>query len=128
MVPVLPLISFFLAHLYGDFFLQTEEMARKKSKDIYVLAKHVSTYILPFVFVAFFNLVLAPVGERESIGSWTMFLVVNLLLHFVTDFFTSKLSSKMWNEGKTSQFFQVIGMDQTIHYITIILTTRYILF
>jgi ribosomal silencing factor RsfS len=49
------------------------------------------------------------------------FFLVNALLHFITDFFTSKASSSAYKEGNMKAFWGVIGFDQLIHHVTIML-------
>jgi hypothetical protein len=54
--------------------------------------------------------------------SATLFGVINGALHFVVDFFTSKITSSLWGKKELHNFFAVIGFDQLIHNITIIAT------
>lgn len=43
-------MSPYIAHLIGDFLIQTEWMAVNKKRDSWVCGVHVLTYLLPFLF------------------------------------------------------------------------------
>lgn len=53
-----------------------------------------------------------------------IFVVVNVILHFFTDWCTSRVSSRLYAQGKLGSntipnlgFFSVIGFDQFLHYV-----------
>jgi len=94
-------------HFIADFVLQTDEVAISKSKDNKILLLHVVIYSLPFLYFG-----------------W-LFALINGALHFVTDYFTSRWTAKLWAEEKRHQFFVVIGFDQAIHITTLIITYHY---
>lgn len=104
-------------HWVADFVLQTHWQASNKSKNNNALARHVGVYtcVLGIVSVLLFDLSL-PVG-------W--FILVNGILHFITDYFTSRASSKLF--GDWHNFFVVIGFDQLIHQITLAVTLIWLL-
>lgn len=91
-------------HFLADFMLQSDWIARNKSKDNWVLLLHAAIYTVPFLLFG-----------------W-LFAVVNGIAHLVTDYFTSRMTSKLWAEGKTHWFFVVIGADQAIHISTLLMT------
>ena len=93
----------FFIHFVADFLFQTEWMAQNKSKSLFPLAVHCTVYGL--FFIAF---------------GW-LFALVTTGLHFVVDFFTSKLTHYLWDKGEVRQFFIVIGLDQLIHTLSILL-------
>lgn len=102
----MPLIMLFLilgTHFIADFTLQTDEMAKNKSKSNQWLLRHVCIYTLCFVWT------LSPI-----------FLLYTGVMHFLTDYVTSRWSSKLWKEEKVHDFFVVIGLDQFIHQVTLI--------
>ena len=99
-----------IAHFIGDFILQTDEQAKGKSSDNGVLVQHVITYIIPFTLLT----LVMPLT--------LVFLVLNIILHFATDYISSRMTKKLWAEGKTHEFFVVIGADQLIHVLTLIWT------
>lgn len=105
---------FFLSHWIGDFVLQTTRMALNKGNSIKWLTLHVLTYISVMLVFALF------------IFDWQtalQFCGLNFALHWVTDFFTSKLSSKYRDQPRI--FFPILGFDQFIHAICIIYTVEW---
>lgn len=95
------------AHFIGDFVFQSDYHAKNKSKDALILAEHVLLYSIPFILIS----ALIPVS--------LMWIFVNAIFHFITDFCTSKISSKLWSENKPHYFFVTIGADQAIHLTTL---------
>lgn len=102
-------------HWVADFVCQTDWMAQNKSKQNKPLLVHVGVYTLvfaPFAFIVFdFGIALA-------------FLLFNYIAHVVTDYLTSRRSSRLHKEGKLGSktipnfnFFATIGFDQFIHYV-----------
>lgn len=99
---LISLIFIFVFHYIADFWLQTERQATTKNKSIESLAKHCAVYSIPFL-----------------IFGWKFALATGLL-HFITDYFTSKGTSYFWDRGQTRKMFQVIGFDQMIHKICLL--------
>jgi hypothetical protein len=119
-------------HWLADFCLQTEDMALNKSKSNYWLTKHVMAYIMGSVPTA-----LMIWATSHSFISAFVWLAINGGLHWVTDYYTSRWTSKLYAEKKFYNpnkylpinfpaFFSVIGLDQVIHY-TCLFTTYVIL-
>jgi len=52
----------------------------------------------------------------------TLFFLITFVAHTITDYFTSRLNSKLWAEGKVHWFFVSIGFDQILHYIQLFST------
>jgi hypothetical protein len=84
-------------HWFADFVMQTDAMAKGKSKSFGWLGYHVAVY----------SLFMIPLGLT--------FAVINGILHGVVDYFTSRESSKRWAKGEVHNFFVVIGFDQALH-------------
>ena len=103
-------------HWFADFVLQTHWQASNKSKKFNALARHVGVYTIVL-------LIAVPIifpGNLENYSSrWFAFVVINGLLHLVTDYFTSRWSSRMWAKQDWHNFFVVIGFDQLIHQMTL---------
>jgi hypothetical protein len=80
-------------------------MAINKSKSNKWLLIHCLTYSTLFLLVF---------GWR--------FAGVTFLTHFVTDWFTSRGTSYLWQHEERHWFFTLIGFDQAIHLTTLLLT------
>ena len=127
------LIILFL-HFVSDFVLQTRRMAQKKSKSLFWLSWHVLVYttFLFWGWVCF-------VGFNDY-SSYTVFGVFYMVFisHFLTDFTTSKfttysyvrsiernISIKKRNRWQYI-FWLVLGLDQFVHFLSLILIYNYI--
>jgi hypothetical protein len=102
------LITVLMAHWIGDFIMQSDFHATNKSKSNRVLLAHVLMYLVPIYCISFIFLPM----ELAIIWSFS-----NAALHFITDYFTSRLTSKLWLKGDRHNFFVTIGADQTIHMV-----------
>lgn len=109
--PLWQFAALLVTHFVADFIFQTHWQASNKSKDNYALGRHVSSYtaVLAVASVLLF-------GPGGATG---VFVLVNGALHFATDYFTSRWSSKLWAKQDWHNFFVVIGFDQLIHQITL---------
>jgi uncharacterized transporter YbjL len=121
------ILTILLAHWFSDFILQTSDMAMNKSKSNYWLSLHVFYYTI--------GMCMAGLAIWTSIG-FSYWLIVlgwvlsNGVLHWITDYFTSRWTSKLYNDKKFygfPSFFSVIGLDQFIHHATLMGTYTYIL-
>lgn len=72
------------------------------------LSIHVATYSFP-IFCLF--------GYK--------FAAINGLAHWIVDFVTSKMTSRLYRAGKNHYFFVVIGADQAIH-LSMLVATSYL--
>lgn len=102
----------FFFHWLADFVFQTHEMSINKSKSIKWLTYHIIAYTatwIPFTLV----LINKPIDML-----W--FLSLIFITHWITDFFTSKVTAQLWKEKKIHDFFVMIGFDQFIHAITLL--------
>lgn len=123
-------------HYVADFLLQTHWQASNKSKNNVALLEHVGVYtaVLGLGTVFMFGLT----------AQWFGFVWINGMLHFGTDYVTSRISArhfamaidemdrvrietKIYGEPDKSlnparhwhNFFVVIGLDQLIHQATL---------
>lgn len=115
-------------HWFGDFVLQTDEQAKNKSKDNSFLLAHVSSYSIVWLFImptVFLFSGLSIIGVHKSV---LLFLFTTFVAHFITDYFTSRLNSKLWAKGDVHNFFVSVGFDQVLHYVQLFLTYKLCLY
>lgn len=108
-------VAFLITHWVADFLLQTRWMANNKSSRLDALGLHVLVYTTGIGLVAFWLF---------GLGAWT-FVVVNGVAHFITDFFTSKITKILWRRKMEWEFFAVVGWDQLAHQLTLAFTIQY---
>lgn len=108
MISSITVIFLLTIHWIADFILQTDEMAKNKSSSNYYLGIHILYYTIPFLIIF---------GIK--------FALVNGIAHFLTDYVTSRITSKLYAKGDVHNFFVVIGFDQLIHSTTLILSYIY---
>lgn len=108
--PFWQLVALLATHWVGDFILQTNFQASNKSKRLDALSLHVATYT-----VTLFAAAIILFGITAAV----IFAAINGALHFVTDYITSRVSSKLWAEQNLHHFFVMIGFDQLIHQATL---------
>ena len=104
-------------HVIADFVLQNPWMAENKSKNDKALFLHCLVYTLTFLPLVFlFN----PMDVF-------VFLGVTMLLHWMVDFETSRVTARLWKEKRVHDFFVVIGFDQFLHTLILTSTGAFIL-
>lgn len=140
-IPIWTVLALLFFHFIADFVCQTDEMATRKSKENQWLVWHVVVYTSVFCSLVFFAAALTHLPPRGSaifvdaywksivdfLGLLSLFALVNGLLHFATDYVTSRVNSYFFLKKMRHWFFVGIGIDQFIHYATIILTYKWIL-
>lgn len=131
-----------LSHFVGDWLLQSDWMALNKSKRLDALVTHVIVVTLSLVPLV----AVAAAYRRHSITApdyllwypW-YFLGANFVLHFLIDFVTSRITTKLfyfelsginglWRPVEPSPrhwFFVVIGFDQVLHYVSLLVTASW---
>jgi hypothetical protein len=120
-----------LGHFFADFVCQTEEMATKKSKDMWWLSYHVGVYttimsfwtILLVMVIHGFILETSPPSTFFLFSLWCFIFVG----HWITDFISSKITSRLWKKGDTHNFFVVIGFDQWLHLVQLLIIYKVVL-
>ena len=111
------ILTLLVAHWIADFVLQTHWMAQNKSKSNDALLYHVLTYTTCMTVASVF--VFPPV---HAVSLW---IVINSIAHFATDWVTSRWSARYFGK-EWHNFFVVVGFDQLLHYTTLLLTARWL--
>lgn len=118
-------ILIIVIHWIADFIFQSEKWAINKSKSNKILLYHCLTYSLIWFFPIFFI--------SDSILGTLAFVEITFVFHYVTDYVTSRIVSRKFKRGDHGSpipnfgAFSIIGLDQLLHYLQLILTW-YILF
>lgn len=73
-----------LNHFVGDFVFQSRMMGENKSKSMYWLSMHILTYTTCIAFLSF--------PFFSTVANFALWVIVNMVLHFCTDFVTSRLT------------------------------------
>ena len=118
MISLNDILIILFVHTLFDWCLQTRWQANNKHKSLEALGKHVEIYIIGLIIASFFlfdNMILGMI--------WAS---VNAVLHFITDFITSRRSRKFKKERKDWLFIVNAGVDQFIHYATLFITLEYL--
>lgn len=113
------IIIIIFIHWVADFLLQTQKMATNKSKNNYWLFAHVLVYSITWFVIGLFLF---------KIKSVILFTITTFIFHFITDYLTSRWTNKLYKKEKYygfPAFFSVIGLDQFLHYLQLILCYEY---
>ena len=109
-----------VTHFVADFLCQTDKMALNKSHSIKWLSVHVLVYSLVLGLGSLFFL--AELGWEY----WAYYVLTNGILHWITDYFTSKQTTRLWKLESKHWFFVMVGFDQLIHYSCLFSTYLFI--
>lgn len=107
-------------HWVADFRAQTREMATNKSTSNKWLLKHIVAYGNNLLFGSLPLLIYGTFVGKNWALPIIIYVVGNMILHFITDYFTSRWTSRLWAEKEIHDFFVVIGLDQLIHTVCLI--------
>ena len=126
MIEVFDIVLILFAHFWADFVFQTRSMGTLKSKSLKWLSLHILTYTTVLTILLF---VAEPILMIELGKNFLIFIGLNSLLHFMTDFVSSKRSKYFYskyeetkNENWINFFWLTIGFDQFIHIMTLMLS------
>lgn len=122
----LTLVVFLLfVHWVGDYVLQTRKQGNTKHTDILQLFYHVQTYSLFLIAMLFVGNLTNFMGQLNPLNI-LIYGTMNFLLHFTTDFFTSRAVKRLWENKQEYQTFVVMGLDQFIHVISLLATLQFL--
>lgn len=125
-------LTIMAAHWVSDFVLQTHWMATNKSHDWRAMLSHVAVYTGSMMFlVVCVGFMLAPSvanGMHNAVIlalspiMYVLWILLNGLLHLVTDTITSRFTARLWAKADYHNFFVMVGFDQLIHYTCLFVT------
>lgn len=123
------LISMLIAHWVFDFIIQTEKQGLNKSTNNKILFSHVNEYTIG-MFLWCFILLYSVTGQLlNSFKCALLFWSITFTCHFITDYFTSRMSSKKYKIQKFygwNGFWFWIGLDQILHIIQLLITFKWL--
>lgn len=121
---LIEIFTILIIHWIADFWLQTDEMAKGKSSSWKHLLNHTWRYSWIWVFGMWllFAIDQTQLSTNQIVVRCFLFGGITFVTHTITDYFTSRLNSKLWKEGKSHWFFISIGGDQILHYVQLFLT------
>lgn len=123
------LFTMFTAHWFMDFAMQDEGDALNKHHSIKHLFYHVCQYSSGMLLALLLYYLLCGTFHLIIPSYFLKFFFIIFVLHFITDYFTSKASNKRYKENKfygINGFWSIIGFDQLLHTLQIVLTLYYI--
>ena len=123
MISIITLLVVIAIHFFADFVCQTHNMAINKSKSNYWLTLHVLTYTF-VTWLAWLFCFFQPSMDYKSYD-YVSFSVFIFTTHWITDYITSRISSKYFGKGDYHNGFVVVGFDQVLHYIQLFFAYYY---
>ncbi len=118
MISIITALLIIVIHFFSDFVCQTHKMAINKSKNNCWLTAHVAVYsfitLLAWVFTIF------QIGVIFHLNTYLWFTIFIFSTHWITDYITSRFSSKYFGKGDYHNGFVVVGIDQVLHYIQLL--------
>ena len=118
------IILILLSHWIADFVCQSDKIAKNKSKSNKILFWHIVQYIAVMYNLIFWSLLVFgefSLSSASALG-FIGFILLNGVLHFVIDYFTSRLTSYYFNNQMYHEGFVIVGLDQFLHTTLLIVT------
>lgn len=122
MLSIIEILSIIFIHWVADFVLQTDEQAKGKSKNWWDLLSHTVVYSVTVMFAIEILLLIKYNNSIEVFFATFLFGFITFICHTITDYFTSRLNSRLWAKGDVHNFFVSVGFDQVLHYAQLFLT------
>lgn len=120
-------LGILFSHWVSDFLLQSDWMARNKSKLMDALLSHVAVYYISMSFLTGLMFWYLYGMDWNLWGYITLWWMANGMLHLGIDFVTSRINSKLWANGNMHNFFVAVGFDQFLHYACLFGTASWML-
>ena len=123
-IDIIDLFFILILHWVFDFIFQTDWQAKNKNNNIWALLSHVTVYTLcwivgiPFMVKNSFDF-----GEQLMV-----FLIITFICHFITDFFTSKVTKNYFEKKNYHMGFIVVGFDQLLHIFQLVFTYKLVFY
>lgn len=120
MLTLIEIFTIIFIHWVADFVMQDEKWALGKSKNSFDLTAHTTAYSILWYLPMCIML--------KSFLLPLLFVIITLITHTITDYFTSRIVSKKFANGHYGSAipnfgaFTIIGVDQVLHYIQLFLT------
>lgn len=114
-----------LVHFIADFIFQAEKWSLGKSRNWVALLKHTVTYSIFWIPVTW--------TATGSLTDSVLFFIITFVAHTATDYVTSRIVSKRFADkyygSPIPNFgaFTMVGFDQVLHYLQLILTWYWII-
>ena len=112
------------SHWIADFIFQDEKDAIQKSYNNWALTSHVLMYcnvmLISILFIS------------KDFNGTALFIIITFISHWVTDYYTSKIVKKRFDNKRFGSSipnfggFTVIGFDQFLHYLQLLITYKII--
>lgn len=121
------IIVLILGHWVSDYVFQSTQKISFKGKNNKLLINHSIEYtssMTGFIILALLFNVLSQNLWYYIINFW----IIIFTLHYIVDYFTSKLSIKTWNENNKADYFSIIITDQMFHLIILFITVNYLFY
>lgn len=117
-------IIMLVVHWLADFIFQTHEMSINKSSSNKWLIKHTAVYTMVWtVVIALYSVYINVFGYGTvSFMSMVWFVLITFIAHTATDYIMSREVKKYFDKEDYHNGFVVIGIDQVLHYVQLILT------
>jgi len=122
------IILILIAHFVADFIFQPHFIAVSKSYNIKHLIYHIIIYALAFfiIFGLSWYFMFYIIGFTITAEVWLQMAfgitIVNSVLHYIIDYFTSNISGYFWKKQDYHNFFVIIGFDQLLHISLLIIS------
>lgn len=113
---ILIILAILFLHWIADGVLQTDKMAKGKSKNWKDLLDHTITYSGIFTLASIVYIVITNNIQMIAFGP------ITFIFHTATDYVTSRVNARLWEQKKVHGFFVSVLFDQWLHFVQLLLT------